>query len=236
MAVVIGAHPGGKSRYTVCGLFYSGSLPALMFRLRSYSGTDEVLGDIVGTFGEWGELAAVAIDAPLTWSGTASGWRACDLELKQKLDPWIPKTWVRPPNALAGAVGVQGPALAWTLAQEIKSGQLPKHTLVETNPRLCLARIATEKREAILQYRNSKASAAERNGAVHALLGLLVESGVVQLEDTPPRDTAQLDALVSALVALGTAHPESGLIVNSVEGGEIVPVGRRPFNLLTALP
>ncbi len=236
MGVVIGAHPGGRSKYAVSALFYGANLPALMFRSRAYSGTDEVLADIVGTYGEWGELAAVAIDAPLTWAGGQSGWRDCDLEIRERLPGWVPRTWIRPPNAISGAIGVQGPALAWSLAQEIRSGQLPKHRVVETNPRVGLARIAPDLRDAILTYREPKQSAKSRRAALDALLTRFTDAGLITLEDTPPASSSELDALICAIVALANAHPETGLIVQSFTGGDIRPVGQREVSLLYGIP
>lgn len=236
MAVAIGAHPGGRNRYAVVALFYPGALPALMFRSRVYSGSTDVLGDIIGTYGEWGELGAVAIDAPLTWSGSKSGWRECDLEIRDALPDWAPRSWVRPPNAIAGAVSVQGPALAWTLAQEIRSGQLPKHQVVETHPRIGLARVASHLRDEILNYRDPKATLAHRARAIESLLQHLTQAGLITLETAAPRTSAELDALVCALVALGTAHPESGLELRSFVGGDIRPVGQRAVSLLYSIP
>lgn len=236
MAVSIGVHPGGQNRYAVVALFYTGSLPALMFRTRVYSGTSEVLRDIVGTYGEWGPLAAVAIDAPLTWSGAPSGWRNCDLKLKSELPEWAPPTWVRPPNALAGAVSVQGPALAWELTQEVKNGLFSSHTIVETHPRLCLARFAPELRDDILAYGATETSAARRLGAINKIVEMLVSRDLVTVEDTPPTTRAELDALVCAIVALVTAHPHPEWSLETFEGGDIKPLGERSVSLLSASP
>ena len=51
-------------------------------------------------------------------------------ELAGILDQYYVPT--RSPNALPGAVGVQGPALTWAMAVEAKQGGLPKHTTIET--------------------------------------------------------------------------------------------------------
>lgn len=236
MAVMIGAHPGGRNKYAISALYFPGQLPALAFKAHSFSGTDEVLGAIVGTYGEWGELATVAIDAPLTWSGDASGWRGCDHSARAEAPTWVPKTWIRPPNTLSGATAVQGPALAWALAQEIKNGILPKHQLFETHARLCLSRIAAHHRQAVLGYRDRKSTAAQRREHVTTLLASLTEAGVLRIEDDPPETPEELDALVSALVALANAHPECGLVAKNWPGGEIRPVGKRSLSLLYGLP
>ncbi len=236
MSVLIGAHPGGKNRYAVCGLFYGGTLPALLFRSRAYSGTQDVLSEIVGAAGEWGGLAAVAIDAPLTWSGGTSGWRDADEALRTLWPEWLPTRWLKPPNALTGAVAVQGPALAWSLAREIRNEILPPHRVVETHPRLGLARIGEKCRDAVLTYRDNTARPEARKKAISTLLDRFIDAGVVQLEDRPPKNHAELDALVAAVVALGTAFPESGVVVSSHPGSELRPVGDRPVNILDRLP
>lgn len=236
MPVLIGAHPGGRNRYAVCGLFYGGSLPALLFRSRAYSGTQEVLTDIVGAAGEWGGLAAVAIDAPLTWSGGATGWRSADEKLRDLSPEWFPKRWLKPPNALTGAVAVQGPALAWSLAREIRNEILPSHRVVETHSRLSLARAFDDRRAAVLAYRDRKSSATEREAAVESLFERFLATGLIQLEDRAPKNHAELDALVAAVVTLGTAFPETGVRVLSHPGADLRPVGDRPVNILDALP
>ncbi|MEO0811332.1 MAG: DUF429 domain-containing protein, partial [Myxococcota bacterium] len=187
-----------------------GGLPSCFaFSLKAYSGTEDVLADIVGSAGEWGGLAAVAIDAPLTWSGGESGWRDCDTQMRESAPDWLPKTWIRSPNALTGAVAIQGPALAWSLAQEIKGELLPRHPVVETHPRLGLAHVAP--RDAVLAYRDQKLDAQRRADALSQLVRCFVDAGVVQLETDAPRNHAELDALVAAVVALGCAFPESGV-------------------------
>lgn len=236
MGVVMGAHPGGRRKFAVSALFYAESLPALMFRSQAYSGTDEVLTDIIGTYGEWGELAAVAIDAPLTWSGAPGGWRPCDLEMRDALPAWSPKSWIRAPSTVAGAVGVQGPALAWRLAQEVNNELLPSHRIVETHPRLGLARIAPDLRSAILGYREVKRKAADRRGDIESILTRMTETGLIRLEAEPPSTSAELEALICALVALAIAYPESGLVVQHLPGGEICPVGEHAVSLLCRVP
>lgn len=234
-SVLIGVHPGGKLKFAVCALYWNGKLPVSVFRARSYSGVDDVLADIVGVQGEWGSLAGIAIDAPLTWSGAPSGWRNCDLTLRRALPSWVPKTWIRPPTTIPGSTAVQGPALGWALAQEIKNGQLPEHGLVETNPRLSLAAVGSDLKEAVLAYRG-RGDAASVANAIETLVGRFEETGIARIEEEPPKTADELDAFVCALVALGRAHPESGLVLTELKGGDIRPIGRRPVAILRGLP
>jgi hypothetical protein len=236
MSVLIGVHPGGRMKFAVCALFWSGKLPVSVFRARSYSGVDDVLADIVGVQGEWGSLAGIAIDAPLTWSGAPSGWRACDLALRNGLPSWVPKTWIRPPTTIPGAISVQGPALGWALAQEIKNGQLPEHGLVETNPRLSLACIASDLRDAVLGYRSRDISDDEVAAHIKRLVGRLEETGIIRIDAEPPSTPDELDALACAVVALARAYPDSGLLLGEWQGGDIRPIGRRPVAILRGLP
>lgn len=236
MSVLIGVHPGGRMKFAVCALFWNGRLPVSLFRARSYSGVDDVLADIVGVQGEWGSLAGIAIDAPLTWSGAPSGWRACDLNLRQTLPSWVPKTWIRPPTTIPGATAVQGPALGWALAQEIKNGQLPEHGLVETNPRLSLASIASDLREAVLGYRGRDATPESTAAHIKRLVERLEETGIIRIEEEPPKTPDELDALACAVVALARAYPETGLVLGEWQGGDIRPIGRRQVAILRGLP
>lgn len=236
MSVLIGVHPGGKAKFAVCGLFWNGKLPATVFHSRSHSGVDDVLSDIVGMVGEWSSLDAIAIDAPLSWSGSPSGWRGCDLQVRRSLPAWLPKVWVRPPNTLPGAIAVQGPALTWALAREVKLGQIPEHTVVETNPRLSLAYAVSDLRHAVLGYRARGESEAAVAGHIADLTRRFVDTGVVRVETDPPRTPEELDALVCALVALAKHEPDSGLLIGEWMGGDIRPVGRRQVAILRALP
>lgn len=233
-SVLIGVHPGGRLKFAVCALYWNGKLPVSVFRARSYSGVDDVLADIVGVQGEWGALSGIAIDAPLTWSGAPSGWRACDLELRKHLPSWVPKTWIKAPTTIPGAIAVQGPALGWTLAQEIKLGTLPEHGLVETNPRISLAAVASDLKESVLAYRGRDTAAVP--DAIRRLVGRFEETGVARIDEEPPKTADELDAFVCSLVALGRAHPESGLVLSDYQGGEIRPLGRRQVAILKGLP
>jgi predicted nuclease with RNAse H fold len=236
MAILVGVQPGGKGNFAVTALYWSGKLPAIVFRARSYFGVDEVLADIMGTTGEWGSLTMVAIAAPLSWSGTPSGWRRCDRAMVKGLPAWAPKTWLRAPNSLPGAVSVQGPALTWAMAKEAKLGQLPEHGVVETHPRVCLSHIASDLQAAVLDYRRRDISAEARQGHVEALLKRLTEPGMLRIDADSPRGPDELDALVCAMVALGVAVPDSGLVIQEHAGGDIRPVGKRSVMLLTAFP
>ena len=46
----------------------------------------------------------------------------------------------------------------------------------------------------------------------------------------------ELDALVCAMVALGLAVPDSGLVITDYPGGDIRPVGKRSVAILQAFP
>ncbi len=236
MPILIGAHPGGRNSFAVTALFWTGRLPCMVVGVRSYSGVDAVCKDIMGVFGEWGEMTAAGIDAPLTWSGTPNGWRACDLALKELTPEWAPKTWNRAPNALPGTVGVQGPALTWAMAAEAKRGTLPEHQVYETNPRLSLARINPDNRAAVLGYRKRETAAPARKKHVEKLAERFSDAGVVKYEVNPPATADELDALVSAVSALAVAFPECGVLARTLEGGEIRPVGKRSLVILDGLP
>ncbi|HET6346464.1 MAG TPA: DUF429 domain-containing protein [Myxococcota bacterium] len=236
MAILVGVQPGGKGNFAVTALYWSGNLPAIVFRARSYSGVDEVLGDIMGTTGEWGNLTMVAIAAPLTWSGSPSGWRRCDRAMMKALPSWAPKTWLRAPNSLPGAVSVQGPALTWAMAKEAKVGQLPAHGVVETHPRISLANIAGDLQGAVLDYRRRDTSSDARQAHVETLLKRLTEPGLLRIDADSPRGPDELDALVCAMVALGVAVPDAGLVIQEHPGGDIRPVGKRSVMLLSAFP
>ncbi len=236
MAVVVGVHPGGKSRFAVCGLFWAGRWPALHFTARLYSSVQEAINDIVGTFGEWGPIAGMAVDAPLTWSAAVAGTRRCDRRLRQLVPPWVPSTWLRAPNSLPGATTVQGPALVWSIAREAKQGVLTAPEFYETHARCSLARAAGDLQRAILGYRNAKLSKPTRQRHVATLVDRFVDAGLIKLEADRPTTADALDALAAALAALGHCHPESGLLVRELSGEEIRPVGRRTLLVLDALP
>ena len=236
MAIIIGVQPGGKGKFSVCSLYWNGRLPAIAFKARSYSGVDEVLADIVGVSGEWGELNSVAIAAPLSWSGTPSGWRKCDRQLRKVLPDWVPSTWIRAPNSLPGALSVQGPALTWALAREAKMGTIPAHAVVETHPRACLVHVARDLKTAVLNYRDPEVSLNTRKKHCARLLERITEPGMVRIDAEAPKSADELDALVCSLVALGCAYPETGLVIHELPGGDIRPVGKRSLCILQAFP
>lgn len=236
MPIFVGVQPGGTGNFAVCALFWERQLPALVVKAGSYSGVDEVLNDIMGISGEWGPMGNLAIAAPLTWSGSPSGWRKCDRILLKQLPAWAPKSWLRAPNSLPGAISVQGPALTWALARETKLGQLAAHGVVETMPRLCLAQVAADLKTAVLDYRRREVAASTRRDHVRRLLQRLVEPGFVKIEQDKLETADALDALVCALVALASAVPEAGLVVSELAGGDIRPVGRRSVAILQAFP
>lgn len=236
MAIMVGVQPGGKGNFAVCSLYWTGKLPAIVFESRSYAGVDEVLVDIMGVSGEWGNLTQAAVAAPLTWSGSPSGWRKCDKALRREIPGWAPETWLRAPNSLSGAFTVQGPALVWAMAKEAKLNQLPPHGVVETHPRLCLAHIASDLSAAVLGYRDKELTAPQRAAHVKTLLQRVTEPGIVRIDAEPPQSSDELDALICAMVALGVAVPECGLVLNEIPGGDIRPVGKRTVNILQAFP
>jgi len=234
--IFIGVSPGGRGRFAVTALYFNGRLPASIIATMVQSGVDEVLGRVVGLVGEWSELSGVAIAAPLTWSGVQSGWRDCDAEAKRLLPAWAPKSWWRPPNVLPGSIAVQGPALAWALAREVKGGVLPQHRLYETHPRTSLALAAGDLKAAILAYRAPGTPAAQRRKHIARLLETFRDAGAVKSEVDPPESPDELDALICAVTALGAVAPESGLVVHELAGGDIRPVGKRALAILKALP
>jgi hypothetical protein len=236
MSVFVGVYPGGRKKFAVSSLLFTGRLPVMFVGARSHSGVEAALKDVVGVAGEWGELSAVAIAAPLTWSGAPNGLRPCDLALRGMLPSWAPHTWVRAPNSLPGAIAVQGPALAWALAQEVKDGLLPKHKMVETHPVVSLANVGRHLRTQILAYRQPGVDAAARRGHVGRLVEGFVDAGLVKLEFGPPQTSEELDALVCSLTALGVGAPDCGLVTEELEAGDIRPLGQRPAVVIRALP
>ncbi len=233
MAVVFGVNPRARAGISLVALYWQDKFPATLVVSRVCEGVDDAVGRIVGTVGEWGELQAVAVAAPLTWSNSAKGVRGADNALKKRLPRWAPRSWVRSPLARPSVVTVQGMALAWAIAEEIRSNQLPRHQLVECHPRFSLAHLWPEAREDILAYaKGPKGDAA----SVQALVTRFVEGGLVQLEECAIETAGELDALVAALTALGLAAPDSGLVVHEHVGSELRPVGKRPMAYLVALP
>lgn len=236
MAILLGVRPGGRNSFAVAALFWTGRLPGRLVLIKSHSGVQAVLNTIIGLVGEWGELTTVAVDAPLSWTGSATGWRPCDEAIRQLVPAGLPRTWVRSPNALPGAVGIQGTALTWTLALEAKEGNIPLHTAVETNARISMARCLRQAHGAISAYRHRATKAPARSLHVQSLTSQLVDAGTIVLEGSPPRSVEELDAVVSAVVAMAVAFPECGLVTHSFAGGNIRPVGSRSVVVLDALP
>jgi predicted nuclease with RNAse H fold len=236
MAILLGVRPGGRDGFAVSALYWAGALPSRLILARSFSGVDAVRHAIMGVVGEWGEMTAAAIDAPLTWSGSANGERAADEALRQSVPAWAPRTWFRSPNALPGAVGIQGPALAWSLALEAKRDMLPEHRIFETHARASLARLGRDLSTAVRGYRDKKVPEAARARHRHRIIERLADTGVVQVEAEPPDSAEQVEALICAVTALAYCFPETGVLVHEIEGGEIRPVGKRPVVILSALP
>lgn len=236
MAILLGARPGGRGGFAVSALFWTGRLPARLIHSRSVSGVQAVLEEIMGVVGEWGELTVAAIDAPLTWSGSENGERAVDVALRKLAPSWAPRGWFRAPNALPGAVAIQGPALAWALAVEAKRGLLPEHRIVETHPRASLARTLRDLRQPVLDYRDKKVSEERRRQALEQIVTRFVDAGVIAKEVEGPHSPEELEGLVCAIVALAVGVESTGLVSRELEGAEIRPVGTRPVVLLEALP
>jgi hypothetical protein len=233
MALVFGASPGARGGLGLAAIYWSGRPPASLIMATRLGTADEALGRLVGTVGEWGELSAVAVAAPLTWSGGPRGRRAVDAALRKRLPSWAPRTWVRPPLAMPSAVVLQGAALTWGLANEIREGLLPHHTVIEAHPRLALARVFADRRDSVLGSLAAKDSPEMHVGA---LVTALAEAGVLRLEAEAPRTSIELEAVVAALAALGVAVPDAGLVTQELSGGEVRPLGKRPVVLLEALP
>ncbi len=237
MPILLGIRPGGRDGFAVVGLYTpTGKLPGRLISSESLSGVRAVLDSILGLVGEWGELNAAAIDAPLTWSGTPTGRRRADALLQGEVPSWAPNSWFRSPNAVPGAIAVQGPALAWALAVEAKRGNLPRHDIYECHPRASLARTTRDMREAVLGYRNSKLPAKTRRAHLDRLVGRFVDAGVLMIETEPPTTAPELEAMICAITAHGIAFPDTGYVTHLIAGGEIRPVGRRMIAVLDGLP
>lgn len=236
MALVFGVSPSRKGSLGFCALYWQARLPASLIQIGPAATVDETRARLVGLVGEWGELAAVAVASPLTWSGTSRGVRAVDVLLRRRLPAWAPKTWVRSPLTLPSPVAIQGPALAWWLADEIRHNQLPRHALVESQPRVSLVQLWPDRQVAVLGYAAPKATETVRRRHIAELFAAFVDAGIVRPEVDGPQTPVDLEALVSALTALGVAAPESGLVVHELRGGEIRPIGRRPVVVLAGLP
>jgi hypothetical protein len=236
MAIVFGAHPGGKNAFALAGLYYNGRLPASLIVTRSFSSVGEAKNHIVGVVGEWGGLDVVGIDAPLSWSPDPSGVRACDVTLKKRLPGWAPRTWYKAAGSMPAAQSVQGPALAWALADEFKHQQLPQHQIVETPARLSLSIACQERKDDLLKLADRTAKDTRPKLAAR-LVEHFVESGVLRVEvDTPVATSEGIEAIMSAVTALAVAAPDIGLVTPPLDGGTLRPFGTRPVVVLEALP
>lgn len=237
MEIFLGAQPAGANHFAVAAVYWTGQWPLTLIHCRSYQGLQPILQEILGICGEWGPIGALAVAAPLTWSSSPGGWRHCDRQLIGQLPTWAPKTWVRAPNSLPGAVTVQGPALIWALAKEHKQGTIPAHEVIETHPRLCLANLFPQLQEPLLIYRERQRSLQDRQRALEIIIKSLTNTGLFRWQTEEPTSADELDAWVCALVACGQrAAATSGLVIQQWAGGEIRPVGRRQVALLRALP
>jgi len=234
MSIFFGATPGRKGQFGVAALYFKDQLPASVLRLRAVACVDDALREIIAVAGEWSEMSAVGVAAPLSWDGSARGLRPCDHEILERLPTWAPRPWVRSAVALPGAVALQGPALAWALANEIKSGQLPKHAVFETLPRASLALLAPEHKSDLLLLSGRPTPAAHAK-AVARLLARLTDSNIVRFDVPPPTTLFALEAVVSALIALAVTSPALGLVTRELDGGNLRPLGARPVVLLEAL-
>ena len=74
------------------------------------------------------------------------------------------------------------------MVKEAKQEQLPPHGVVETMPRLCLANVASDMQQAVLDYRRREVAAATRQAHVAALLRRVCEPGVIRVEEEPPQN------------------------------------------------
>lgn len=236
MSVVMGVRPGGRSHFAISAIFFNGRLPATLFSSRVYSSVQEVFDNLVGVYGEWGEISGVAVNAPLTWAAGLGGVRACDQQLLAHLPKWYPRRWIRAPNAIAGATTIQGPAFVWAMAREAKRGTIEQPEFYETNARASLARMASDLRDSVKHYRERSISPKTRKRHVHKLIERLADPGLIVIETDQPESADELESLVCALTALGCAHPESGLVIREFPGEEIRPVGKRSLCVVDALP
>ncbi|MBN1960914.1 MAG: DUF429 domain-containing protein [Deltaproteobacteria bacterium] len=234
MGVVFGIRPAPRVGISVVSLYWQAKLPAMSILATTVPSVTSAMSQIIGTVGEWGELSAIAIAAPLTWSGAKHGRRAIDNVLRQNLPRWASRTWVRLPLAQSSAVTVQGTAIALSLANEIRQGQLPHHAVVECNPRYSLAYLWPDFSQSVLEYlRGTK----EDQNHIEKLLQQFHDAGVVRYEeDHRPQNAGELEAFAAALTALGVAEPQMGLVVQQHAGGDIRPVGKRVVATLLALP
>jgi hypothetical protein len=233
MAVVFGVRPAPRAGISLVSLYWQSKLPATSILSVTVPSVEAALCQIIGTVGEWGDLSAVAVAAPLTWSLALHGRREVDDILRKRLPRWASRTWLRYPGATAGAVAVQGPALVLALAAEIRQNQLPHHTVVECHPRLTLARLWPDSSASVTGYlRGSK----ENPRHIASLLAQFSDAGIVHFEDRGPHNAGELEALVAALTALGVAVPDAGLVVQQHAGGQVRPVGKRAVAVLAALP
>jgi len=236
MSLFIGVSPAARGGLSLATLFWNGQWPVSLLSVQRLGSVEDTVNRIVGMVGEWGELSAVGIDAPLTWSGAAGGWREVDGLVRKRLPPWAPRGWVRPPLALPSSVTVQGVALAWSLASEIRQGQLPRHSVIETRSRVSLAQLVPDLSLALTRYASPRVAAPTRQAHVTKIVERFVDAGLVRLELGDAIDGPGLEALIGGLTALGVAIPDAGLVVHELGGGSIRPVGRRPVALLVALP
>lgn len=233
MAVVFGVRPAPRVGISLVSLYWQSKLPATSILSMTVPSVAAAIDQIIGTVGEWGELSAVAIAAPLTWSSAPNGRREVDDILRKRLPRWASRSWLRPPASLSSAVTVQGAALALALASEIRQDQLPHHTVVECHPRLTLARLWPDASTSVVGYlRGTK----ENPRHVDALLTQFVDAGIVNLDDHRPHNAGELEALAAALTALGVAVPDVGFVVQQHVGGDLRPVGKRAIAMLAALP
>lgn len=123
----LGYDPGGLRNNGGAILFVDDGLPCGAI-VTSVDGVDELIDWFGQELGEVRPLG-VGIDAPLTWSGSASGWRAVDWALRVAFP--LVKQSVFSTNSAYGAVAVQGPLLAGKLRE-----RHPEIEVNETHPKV----------------------------------------------------------------------------------------------------
>jgi len=235
MSIFLGVRPGGRNRFAVSALYCTGRLPGRLILSKSCTGVEEVLIQVLGVAGEWGELTAGAVEAPLSWSGSPTGRRDADDLIHKKVPAWAPSTWFRSPNATPGSVAIQGPALTWALAYEVKNGDMPKHEMYETHPRASLALCMRDLKEAVVGYRDPKTTAKDKHAHIARIVARLVDAGAVAPEIALPATAPELDAMVAAITVMGATMPDTGLVTHRFVGGGIRPLGNRSIIILDGL-
>lgn len=234
--MVLGIIPGRKGKFALCALFHKPDSPPSVVNMTSLTSVEHALQTVVGVVGEWTELSATVIAAPLSWSAACDGWRGCDLSLRKRMPAWVPRAWVRAPNAVLGTVSMQGPALALAMANEIRIGQLPRHRLLETNPRVSLALALPDAQNDIRACFAQAGSLDASAAAAKRICARLIDKRLLAFDVPQPTSPHEIEAIVAALTGLAHVSPDFGLPTAHWAGGDLRPLGKRPLVVLDAIP